>query len=255
MAKQPLVSIITVTFNAEQFLEKTIQSVISQTYPNIEYLLIDGQSTDGTLEIIKKYESQISYWLSEKDEGLYDAMNKGLQLAKGEYIWFMNAGDEIYQAHSLESVFTLSKDADIYYGETEYRDLDNNLIGLRSKVTPHHLPQKLTWQSMRYGMVVCHQSFIVKREIAPQYQDKIHPYSADIDWVIECLKNAKQIQSTEKILALYLQGGFSRKHLKKSLSDRFQILKRHFGLIPTILAHVWILLRGGLFVLRRKKLY
>lgn len=255
MAKQPLVSIVTVTFNAEQFLERTIQSVLNQTYPSIEYLIIDGESTDGTLDIIKKYESQITHWISEKDNGLYDAMNKGIQLAKGEYIWFMNAGDEIYQENTLANVFGNEKNADIYYGETEYRDLDRNLMGLRSEVTPHKLPKNLTWQSMRYGMVVCHQSIIVKTAIISNYQDKLHPFSADIDWVIKSLKSAKKVINTQQNLATYLQGGFSRRHLKKSLSDRFQILKNHFGFFSTVVAHIWILIRGVFFILKRKKMY
>src|SRR5688572_4810851 len=92
----PLLSIITVVYNGEQLLEKTILSILNQTYTNIEYLIIDGRSKDRTVDIIKKYENKISYWVSEPDKGIYDAMNKGMNAAKGDYIWFINAGDVIH---------------------------------------------------------------------------------------------------------------------------------------------------------------
>jgi glycosyltransferase involved in cell wall biosynthesis len=85
---KPLVSIITVVYNSERFLEKTIKSIINQTYSNVEYILIDGASTDGTVDIIKIYEKFISKWISEKDNGLYDAMNKAIEMATGDYLWF-----------------------------------------------------------------------------------------------------------------------------------------------------------------------
>ena len=90
--QQPVFSIITITYNASRWLEQTILGVLSQSYPNIEYIVIDGGSTDGTVDIIKQYASGISYWVSEPDKGIYDAMNKGLQKATGDYVWFINAG-------------------------------------------------------------------------------------------------------------------------------------------------------------------
>ncbi|CAN5404494.1 hypothetical protein BH09BAC4_BH09BAC4_38480 [soil metagenome] len=91
----PTVSIITITYNAERFLERTIQSVVAQQATDFEYVIIDGASTDGTLDIIKRYEKHITTWISEPDRGLYDAMNKGLHRARGQYVWFMNAGDKL----------------------------------------------------------------------------------------------------------------------------------------------------------------
>jgi len=255
MNPKPKVSIITVTYNAENFLEKTIQSVLTQTYENIEYIIIDGGSKDGTLDLIKKYEGSIDFWKSEKDEGLYDAMNKGIKYSTGEYLWFMNAGDEIYAKDTLEKNFEKSNKADIYYGETKYYDLQGKYLGLRSEETPHKLPERLSWKSMAYGMVVCHQAIIVKKDIAVAYKHQKYPFSADIDWVIEVLKRAKTIINTQEVLAKYLQGGFSRKHLKSSLTDRFSILRYHFGVLPTLFRHVWILLRGVIFIFKRKKTY
>jgi len=101
---KPLISILTVVFNGAEYLEDTIKSVISQTYENVEYLIIDGGSTDGTLEIIKKYEDKIDYWVSEKDSGIYNAMNKGAQLVTGDYVNFLNADDHIINENAIEKI-------------------------------------------------------------------------------------------------------------------------------------------------------
>ena len=101
----PVISIITVVYNGKNFLERTIHSVIQQTYPHIEYLIIDGGSTDGTVEMIKKYGGSCR-WISEKDGGIYDAMNKGMKMAKGDYLLFLNAGDELHSKDVLEKIFS-----------------------------------------------------------------------------------------------------------------------------------------------------
>ncbi|MCS6820483.1 MAG: glycosyltransferase [Microscillaceae bacterium] len=251
----PKISIITVTFNAENYIEATLKSVAQQTYPNIEYLIIDGGSTDRTLEIIHPYQKYITQVISEPDQGLYDAMNKGLALATGEYVWFINAGDEIYDKQTLTKVLRPKPWADVYYGEAMFHDLNRKPLGLRSEVTPHKLPASLTWQSMKMGMVVCHQSFIVRRAIAPNYDWQTYPYSADIEWVIQCLKRARSVVNTQMILSIYLQGGFSRRHLKNSLKDRYRILKKHFGFFPNLWNHFLIILRSFIFLLKRRKMY
>jgi glycosyltransferase involved in cell wall biosynthesis len=123
-----LISIITVVFNGEQFLEETIRSVINQNYDNVEYIIIDGGSTDGTLNIIKKYEDKISYWVSEKDGGIYDAMNKALDVASGVWINFMNAGDSFCNAIVLEKLFAKEIEIDnkFVYGDVliDYGDFE-----------------------------------------------------------------------------------------------------------------------------------
>ena len=104
---RPLVSVVTVVFNGEKYLEETIQSVINQTYDNVEYTLIDGGSTDGTVDIIRKYEDKIAYWISEPDNGIFDAMNKGADKATGEYIYYLNAGDVFYSRNTLFDIMPL----------------------------------------------------------------------------------------------------------------------------------------------------
>ncbi|HWZ04155.1 MAG TPA: glycosyltransferase, partial [Mucilaginibacter sp.] len=118
-AFKPILSVITVVYNNVQDIERTMLSVLTQTYPRIEYIIIDGKSTDGTLKIINRYKDQVAKIFSEKDEGIYDAMNKGLAAATGDYVIFMNSGDEFYERDTVQMVFDSSPNADIYYGETE----------------------------------------------------------------------------------------------------------------------------------------
>lgn len=249
-----LVSIITVCFNSEKHLEQTIRSVLAQTYELVEYILIDGKSTDRTLDIIQRYAqrhpNRIRY-RSEPDRGIYDAMNKGLALATGEYVWFLNAGDELYDETTLETFFgKLAEGADVYYGDALFVRDDGSTIGLRSEVTPHRLPAEATWRDFSHGMVICHQSFVARRSLAPPFRLD-HPYSADIDWEIRCLKAARQVVNFGVPLSRYLVGGFSVKNLRASLLDRFAILREHYGLLPTAINHAGIFWRGFWFARRR----
>ena len=125
MQLQPTFSIITITYNAVRLVEQTLLNVLSQSYPNIEYIVIDGGSTDGTVDIIRRYESGLAYWVSEPDKGIYDAMNKGLQKATGDYVWFINAGDTLCSSDTVQSVVSrLQKRKalpDIIYGSSRGR--------------------------------------------------------------------------------------------------------------------------------------
>ncbi len=236
----PLLSVITVVFNNAESIERTILSVINQTYPNIEYIVIDGASTDGTLDIIKKYNDKIAVVRSEEDEGIYDAMNKGLDAATGDYVLFMNSGDEIYASDTVEKVFKSSPEADIYYGETEMYDERWQSLGRRR----HHTPQQLSFKSFRYGMSVSHQAIYIKRCITSPYNLK-YQLSADIDWILNALEKATTIVNTRTYVAKYLVGGMSKKKHRQSLIERFQIFNKHYGLIPNILNH--IVIAGNLF--------
>ncbi len=239
----PTVSIITVVFNGHAYLEATLQSILDQTYESVEYIVIDGGSTDGTLNIIKKYAAQIDYWISEPDAGIYDAMNKGLRAAKGDYVLFINAGDQLNTNITLSSIFySLAAGADVIYGETNLIDENGKVLGTRSALSTRKLPEKLKYQDMLYGMVVSHQSFMVKREIAPPYEAG-YRCSADIDWVIRSLKKSKKTVNAQAVIAKYLVGGFSIRQQRLCWKERFQVYKMHFGLLKTLLAHCWIVLR------------
>ena len=252
LSPMPTVSIITITYNAERFLERTIQSILAQPATDFEYIVIDGASTDKTLDIIRRYEKYITDWVSEPDRGLYDAMNKGLHRATGQYVWFMNAGDELHDSETLARLLNRidQTKADVYYSDALFVRDDGSQrsgtpVGLRSKVTPHTLPKMLTWHDMALGMKVCHQAFVPKRAIAPDYlTDNL---SADLDWEIRCLKKAKTVQFLPFVLCNYLMGGLSVQQHRRSLLDRFKILATHFGLIRTVKNHIRILLRAGGF--------
>lgn len=242
MNRLPVFSIITVTYNAGQWLERTILSVLNQSYPAIEYIIIDGASTDQTVEIIKHYASGIARWVSEPDKGLYDAMNKGLERATGDYVWFLNAGDTLHTADTVQKIaMSLKKKVslpDIIYGETLIVDAEGRSLGMRRLKAP----RRLTWKSFRMGMLVCHQSFIPKREIAPPY-DTAYRLTADYDWCIRCLKQAADVCNTHLILSDFLEEGLSSVHRKASLKERYEIMCRYYGKLPTLLLHGWFALR------------
>ncbi len=233
----PKISIITVVYNGHSMIERTIKSVIAQSYTNIEFIIIDGGSSDGTLEIAEKYQSKIAVILSGKDNGIYDAMNKGLKIASGDYVLFLNAGDELFSDQTLENIFALGA-ADVYYGNTAVVNGSGIVLGDR-RLSP---PDVLTWKSLQYGMCVSHQSFIAKRSLCQSYDLK-YVISADIDWVIEVLKNSKIIINTHHYISRFLEGGTSNKKMKQALVERFLIMIKHYGFISTVLNHAYILLR------------
>lgn len=240
--QQPFFSIITVTYNASQWVEQTLLNVLSQSYPNIEYIVIDGGSTDGTVDIIKRYESGLAYWISESDRGIYDAMNKGLEKATGDYVWFMNAGDTFCTADTVQSIAVAIQKKrvlpDILYGETAIVDESGQSLGLRRL----RIPKKLSWKSFRMGMLVCHQSFIPKRSLAPLF-DLQYRYSADYDWCIRCMKKAKTFYNTRQTLSNFLDGGTTTKQRKASLRERYAIMCKYYGTFVTILLHGWFAVR------------
>jgi glycosyltransferase involved in cell wall biosynthesis len=238
----PTFSIITITYNAKRVLEHTFLSVLGQSYPHIEYIVIDGDSLDGTKGIIERYASGISYWVSEADGGVYEAMNKGLQAATGDYVWFMNAGDTLYSADTVRQIASLLEGKtvlpDIIYGETALVGKDGKSLGLRRLKAP----KKLSWKSFRMGMLVCHQSFIVKRTLAPRF-DLQYRYSSDFDWCIRCMKEAKTIFNTQMVLSNFLDGGLSTTQRKSSLKERYHIMCKYYGAPSTMLLHLWFALR------------
>lgn len=238
----PVFSIITVTYNAAQWLERTIVNVLAQSYPGIEYIVIDGGSEDGTVDIIRQYQSGISYWVSEADGGLYDAMNKGLARATGDYVWFVNAGDTLYTTDTVQQIAgSLNAEGplpDIIYGETMIVGTDGNPLGMRRLKAP----KRLTWKSFRMGMLVCHQSFIARRGMVPPY-NTAYRWVADYDWCIQCLRRARSIHNTGLVLSNFMEAGMSTVHRKASLRERFRVMAKYYGTIPTAILHGWFAAR------------
>jgi glycosyltransferase involved in cell wall biosynthesis len=248
MMFNPKLSVITIVYNNVRDIERTILSVLNQTYNNIEYIVIDGLSTDGTLQAITQYQDSVSKFISEKDNGIYDAMNKGLALASGDYVIFMNSGDEFFDADTVAAVFAAADNADIYYGETEMIAGNGESLGQRR----HKAPEKFTWRGFKYGMSISHQAIYVRRALAEPY-DMQYQLSADIEWIIRAAKKAKKIVNINRYVAKYLVGGMSKKKHRQSLQERFDIMKRYYGLIPTVLNHFVIAFNLGWYWLKNKR--
>lgn len=244
---EPKLSVITVVYNNVKDIERTMLSVLNQTYPDMEYIVVDGLSNDGTLEIINKYQDKIKL-ISEKDEGIYDAMNKGLAAATGDYVLFMNSGDEIYAADTVRKVFAAADNADIYYGETEMINGQGESQGRRR----HQAPEKFSWRSFKYGMNISHQAIYIKRSLTGPYDRQYH-LSADIDWIIRAAKKAKTITRIDGYVAKYLVGGVSKQKHRQSLAERYAIMKRYYGLLPTLFNHGIIAFNMGWYWLRHRR--
>ena len=243
MALQPKFSIITVTYNASSLMGATLESVLSQTYTNYEYILVDGGSTDDTVAVAKASGIEFAHIVSERDNGIYDAMNKGMALATGDYLCFLNAGDAFFAPDTLQTIVDAIADEtelpDVLYGETAEVDAQRNFVRMRRL----QAPKKLTWHSFRNGMLVCHQSFYARREIAPMY-DLRYRLSSDVDWCIKVMKRSKKMVNVNAVVVNYLQNGLSLQHHRKSLVERFRVMSRHYGLLPTICRHIWFALRA-----------
>ncbi len=237
----PKFSVITVTYNAEKVLENTILSVATQTYHHIEYIIIDGASKDGTMEIVEKYRDKIHTVVSEPDKGLYDAMNKGIQRATGDYLCFLNAGDCFHEADTLQLMAHSIRGnelPDVLYGQTALVDAQGHFVRMRRLTAP----EVLTWKSFKQGMLVCHQAFFAKRSLAGPY-DLRYRFSADFDWCIRVMKKAKVLHNTHLTLIDYLEEGMTTQNRKASLRERFRIMARHYGWIGTTAHHAWFVVR------------
>ena len=239
----PKFSIITVTYNAGKVLENTIQSVVFQTYRDVEYIIVDGNSKDNTMEIVSKYRNHISKVISEPDKGLYDAMNKGIRMATGDYLCFLNAGDEFHDNETLQKIVQTLKGKDlpdVIYGETAIVDEKGHFLHMRRLSTP----EQLNWKSFKQGMLVCHQAFLACRELAVHdLYDCQYRFSADFDWCIRIMKKAKCLHNTRLTLIDYLNEGMTTRNHKASLKERFRIMVKHYGWISTILHHGWFVIR------------
>lgn len=252
-------TIITCTYQAEKEIERTLRSVLEQTYKDVEHLIVDGASTDATLQLAQAYatESQAQnnghqvMVTSEPDKGLYDAMNKGLRHATGDYVLFLNAGDTFPSESTLTQVAACAERASVLpgvlYGDTDIVDNEGRFVRHR-RLSP---PKQLSWKSFMQGMVVCHQAFYARTDLAKQvpYQLK-YRYSADVDWCIRVMKMAQKqglpLCNVQTVVANYLDGGMTEKNHKASLKERFRVMESHYGYLPTLFMHAWFAVRSVL---------
>lgn len=252
----PTITIVTCTYNAAATLRRTLDSVAEQTYRRIEHIIVDGLSSDGTTEMAKTYVESVNNAaqesraraVAEPDRGLYDAMNKGIVAATGDYILFLNAGDRLHSRDTLAVVAAAigqGSDTAVVYGDTDIVDIEGHFLR-RRRLSP---PRRLTWRSFRSGMTVCHQAFYVRRDIAvatPYNLD--YRYSADVDWCIRVMKETERrtlaIRNTETTLADYLDEGLTTRNRRASLMERFDVMRRHYGLAVTVAMHLWFAVRA-----------
>ena len=232
----PLISIVTVTYNAAGTIVPTLRSVKEQTFKDFEHLIVDGASTDDTLTLARREGLPDLRINSERDRGLYDAMDKGLHAARGKYILFLNAGDSFADAGVLEAYAkAASPETDIIYADTLLVDADRNVIG------PRHLsaPEILTFESFSHGMLVCLQAFMVRRSVAPDY-DLAYRFSADYDWTVRCLAatSPRRCVNLRMNAIHYLADGLTGHNHKTSLAERFRIMSNHYGLMKTVGRHL-----------------
>jgi glycosyltransferase involved in cell wall biosynthesis len=238
----PKISIITVCFNAAKTIDKTIKSVIAQDYPNIEYIIIDGASQDNTLEILDQYDAHIDLLVSEPDKNTFDAMNKGLRAATGEYIWYVHADDQIASSKTLSKAMANHNNEDFLYGKALIINESGETRGLEHR-KKHPNAADLNWKSLRNGMIICHQAMLVRTSICPEY-DMRYPLVGDLDWTINILKKARSIRDTGVTMCQFVEGGISTKYRKASLRQRFSVLLKHYGLISTLFFHFLFLFRA-----------
>ena len=255
----PLITIATVTYNAADVLERTFRSVEAQAYPRIEHLIVDGASTDNTLSLVRQYVERNTQpqhnirIVSEPDKGLYDAMNKAIDLCTGDYIVFLNAGDKLHSDNTIEELVKCidwehrGANPAIVYGETDQVDGDGNFLRHRRL----QAPEKLTAHSFLSGMLICHQSFYVRTDLARQVKyDLAYRFSADYDWCIRLLQRAERrrirIVNTHLILTDYLKEGLTTQNHRKSLLERFRIMAHHYGTFQAVCAHLWFIVRAFL---------
>lgn len=234
--QHPLFSIITVTYNAAATLPVTLESVKAQNYTRYESIVVDGASTDNTVALARSSGVAGLRVVSEADHGIYDAMNRGLDMACGDYVIFLNAGDALHSPDTLARYAQAIMDNSypgIVYGQTRLVDSCRRRLGDR------HLraPELLTLRSFADGMVVCHQAMAVLKRITSEYDLK-YRYSADYEWVIRCLQHSRHNVYVPDVVVDYLSEGVTTANRTASLRERFRIMAYYYGWWPTVLRHL-----------------
>ena len=254
-------TVVTITYNAERVLQRTLDSVLRQTYEDVEHLIVDGASKDGTLQLVQQYKEKSDasgnghkvIIQSEPDHGIYDAMNKGLTQSSGDYVVFLNAGDFFPDANTLEDIvhrchlheYPAAERPGVLYGDTDIVDNEGHFLHRRQ----HRPPQQLSWRSFRQGMLVCHQAFYARTDIAKNTQyDTRYRFSADVDWCIRVMKETERMGlllcNIEKVVANYTKEGATTKNHHASLWERFRVMAHHYGWVQTVLLHCWFVVRA-----------
>ena len=234
MQTKPLISIITVAYNNKFGLEETIKSVISQTWKNFEFVIIDGNSNDGSKELLESYSSQIDFWVSEPDKGIYNAMNKGIRKASGEYLIFMNSGDRFSANDILEKIIPHFNNEDIVYGNAYY-ELENR------KKYEYKIPPKITIGSL-LKEPICHQSAFFRKELFEKYgmYDENNKIASDWTFMMDIFVHHNISQKYINVfISIFEKTGISstnnnlgvgeqKKYLAENVSEEVQNMAQYF---------------------------
>ncbi len=252
--EEPLLSVITINYNNLRGLQATFDSVFAQTaIGQFEYIVVDGNSSDGSAELIGEHRQKISQVHIGRDKGIYDAMNKGFEMSRGSYVWFLNSGDRMHGNDIAEKVLEAAKkNPDVIYGETMFCSTEGTELGTMSRLTPRKLPHTLNRNTFRMGMNICHQSFIAKKSLAVPYRLEFR-HVADIDWIISILKKCKTSERLDVIISDFELGGHSQQQRVAGWKERFRVLASQYGFVPTAFNHLLIALRSLCFRLTQPK--
>ena len=251
------ITYVTITYNAASVLQRTLDSILCQDYSEIVHLIIDGASTDTTLQLVDDYIERSNasggghriQVTSEPDKGIYDAMNKGLRSIEGDYVCFLNAGDFLPAPDTVSKIVGKVESCGslpaVLYGDTDIVDSEGCFLHHR-RLSP---PEQLSWKSFRQGMLVCHQAFYARTDfaIATPY-DLRYRYSADVDWCIRVMKAAAKesvpMLNLKMVVANYTEEGQTTLHHRESLWERYRVMECHYGRVQTFLLHCCFAVRS-----------
>ncbi len=230
---KPLMSVVTITFNCADVLERTIQSVIEQTYDNIEYIIVDGDSTDGTLEVIKKYEDRINYWVSEPDRGISDAFNKGIGLVSGEWVNFLNAGDYFLSANIVKEIMTIASRLEHYV-----RIITGFAVSQNFRIPPRILSNDM---SIFKRAMLSHQGTFFRKELFDKYGGFGKRYGVRMDYelMIRMLRK-ESFKFIDKDICFYKSGGISRRRELEGAWEGLEIESKYTGNPITIWQRIFV---------------
>jgi glycosyltransferase involved in cell wall biosynthesis len=233
------ITVVTAVLNSVKDIEKTMLSVLNQTYPNIEYIVIDGGSKDGTVDVIKKYADRLAYWVSEKDSCIAEGMNKGIIRATGEYINFINSGDYFHSDGIFAEIFSKSHTADMIYGS-----FIGNFSGRSVMCTAHASATEKAWQ----GMQLCHSALFAKTSVLKKYKlDTAYRVSPDVDFVSKCVASGCTFERVDAVVFKVGLQGNSADHWLAARWENWQIARKYFPGLRTDLFHGFNLVREVVF--------
>jgi glycosyltransferase involved in cell wall biosynthesis len=221
----PLVTIITVTFNSGSGLRQALDSVVNQSYEKIEFIVIDGGSTDGTIDLIKEYSDKIAYWVSEPDQGIYNAMNKGIDKANGDLVYFLNSDDYFYDNKVVEDIVKIYSQAnkpDVIYGDVMNYNKKQGIIGRSGR--------EIELKDVQKGRVICHQGIFMKRDLLIEHKfNEQYKIVADYELQVKCLIQRCHFLYVDRVIAYYYTDGFSSQleSKRRIIFEKMDVIKKH----------------------------